>query len=131
MGPDAYITPSWYATKHETGKAVPTWNYVAIHAYGVPEFFDDEKRLLEVVSKLTSRHEASQAVPWAVSDAPEDYIKKLLTAIVGLRIPISRLEGKLKMDQNRTAADRVGVAGGLRHSPRESDRAVSLLITRE
>jgi transcriptional regulator len=113
LGPDAYVTPSWYATKHESGKVVPTWNYVAIHAYGRPQFFDDPERLLAIVSKLTDRHEAGRASPWAVSDAPGDFVRGLLTGIVGFELPIARLEGKWKMSQNRSAADRAGVVAGL------------------
>ncbi|MEJ0018553.1 MAG: FMN-binding negative transcriptional regulator [Acetobacteraceae bacterium] len=112
-GPDAYITPSWYATKRDGGKVVPTWNYVAIHAYGVPEFFDDAARLREVVTRLTERHETPRAEPWAVTDAPADFIDGMLRGIVGFSIPIARIEGKWKMSQNRPAADRAGVAEGL------------------
>lgn len=130
MGPDVYITPSWYATKRETGKVVPTWNYVAVHAYGVPEFFDDEVRLLAMLTKLTDLHEASRASPWAVTDAPEGFIEKQLGAIVGVRLPISRLEGK-KMSQNRTSADGAGVVTGLQQSQRHNDQAVSRLIPLE
>ncbi|MGE7418460.1 FMN-binding negative transcriptional regulator [Methylobacterium tarhaniae] len=112
-GPDAYVTPSWYATKRETGKVVPTWNYVAVHAYGNAEFFDDSDRLLAVVTRLTERHEGARPSPWAVADAPADFIAGQLRGIVGLRLPITRLEGKRKMSQNRNAADRAGVAAGL------------------
>ena len=113
QGPDAYITPSWYATKQQSGEVVPTWNYVAIHARGRVRFFDDAARLLPLVTKLTEIHEASRAEPWAVSDAPEKYIRGLLAAIVGFELPIERLEGKWKMSQNRSAEDRAGVANGL------------------
>ncbi|TGS48690.1 MULTISPECIES: FMN-binding negative transcriptional regulator [unclassified Mesorhizobium] len=129
MGPDAYVTPSWYATKQETGKVVPTWNYAAVHAYGPVEFFDDADRLLEVVTRLTNLHEGARDAPrWAVSDAPPDFIQSQLRGIVGLRMPVVRLEGKRKMSQNRNAADRVGVAAGLAASERPSDREVSTLI---
>jgi transcriptional regulator len=112
-GPDAYVTPSWYATKRETGKVVPTWNYVAVHAYGPAEFFDEPDRLLAVVTRLTGRHEEGRAAPWAVADAPEEFVAAQLRGIVGLRLPIARLVGKRKMSQNRDAADRAGVAAGL------------------
>ncbi len=112
-GPDAYVTPSWYATKRETGKVVPTWNYVAVHAYGPAEFFDEADRLLAVVTRLTERHEGARPNPWAVADAPAEFIAAQLRGIVGLRLPITRLEGKRKMSQNRPAADRAGVAAGL------------------
>jgi transcriptional regulator len=128
MGPDAYVTPSWYATKRETGKVVPTWNYVAVHVYGAVEFFDDADRLRDVVTRLTNLHEASRAERWAVTDAPEDFIKSQLRGIVGLRIPISRIEGKRKMSQNRSAEDRAGVADGLAASDNIVDRAVAGLI---
>ncbi len=103
MGPDAYITPSWYATKQQTGKVVPTWNYVAVHAYGPVEFFEDADRLLDVVTRLTNLHEQARAAPWAVSDAPADFIKAQLRGIVGVRMPITRLDGKRKMSQNQIA----------------------------
>jgi len=129
-GPDAYVTPSWYAAKREHGKVVPTWNYVAVHAYGRAEFFSDEDRLLEAVTRLTNLYERPRAEPWAVSDAPESFIKSQLKGIVGLRLPITRLEGKRKMSQNRSADDREGVAEGLMSSDRMTDRAVSGLIPR-
>jgi transcriptional regulator len=113
QGPDGYITPSWYATKRETGKVVPTWNYSAIHAYGTLEVFDDPARLLDIVTRLTERHEAGRAAPWAVSDAPPDFVQGMLRGIVGIALPIARLEGKVKMSQNRPAADREGVIAGL------------------
>ncbi|MBZ9979310.1 FMN-binding negative transcriptional regulator [Mesorhizobium sp. BR-1-1-10] len=128
MGPDAYVTPAWYATKQETGKVVPTWNYAAVHAYGPVEFFEDADRLLEVVTRLTNLHEGARAAPWAVSDAPPDFIQSQLRGIVGLRMPVVRLEGKRKMSQNRNAADRAGVASGLAASERPTDREVSALI---
>jgi transcriptional regulator len=130
MGPDAYITPAWYATKRETGKVVPTWNYVAVHAYGPVEFFEEPDRLLEVVTRLTNLHEAPRAEPWAVTDAPEDFIRAQLRGIVGLRLPIARLEGKRKMSQNRNEADRAGVAQGLAESDRAGDREAAALIPR-
>ncbi|MBZ9683583.1 MULTISPECIES: FMN-binding negative transcriptional regulator [unclassified Mesorhizobium] len=129
MGPDAYVTPAWYATKQETGKVVPTWNYAAVHAYGPVEFFEDADRLLEVVTRLTNLHEGARAAPWAVSDAPLDFVQSQLRGIVGLRMPVVRLEGKRKMSQNRNAADRAGVASGLAASERPSDREVSALIS--
>lgn len=128
MGPDAYVSPAWYPSKQEHHKVVPTWNYVAVHAYGPVEFFEEAGRLLEVVSRLTALHEQSQARPWAVTDAPESFIRAQLRGIVGLRLPITRLEGKRKMSQNRSAEDRAGVAAGLAASPRASDRAVAALI---
>jgi transcriptional regulator len=113
QGPDAYITPSWYATKRQNGKVVPTWNYVAIHAYGAVEFFSDPERLRDVVTRLTERQEAGRPQPWAVTDAPADFIDGMLKGIVGFAMPIARLEGKWKMSQNRPAEDRAGVISGL------------------
>ncbi|MBI0434994.1 FMN-binding negative transcriptional regulator [Roseomonas sp. KE0001] len=130
MGPDAYVSPSWYASKREHGKVVPTWNYVAVHAYGPAEFFEDAERLLEVVTRLTEQREAGRAEPWAVSDAPYAFIRAQLRGIVGLRLPIARLEGKRKMSQNRSAEDRAGVAAGLLASEQAADRAAGALIPR-
>ena len=128
MGPHAYVSPSWYATKREIHQVVPTWNYVAVHAFGHVEFFDDPDRLLDIVTRLTDLYERSRAEPWAVTDAPAAFIKAELNGIIGLRMPISRLEGKRKMSQNRNAADRAGVAAGLANSDSAADRAVALLI---
>ncbi len=111
-GPDAYVTPSWYATKRATGKVVPTWNYIAVHAYGRVEFIEDAEWLLGLVTRLTKKHEGAREKPWAVSDAPADFIRSQLKGIVGVRLPIARLEGKWKMSQNRTAEDRAGVVEG-------------------
>ena len=117
-GPDAYVTPSWYPTKQQTGKVLPTWNYVAIHAAGPVEFFDDPDRLLEIVTRLTDRQEASRPDPWAVSDAPADYVQAMLKGITGFTMRITKLEGKWKMNQNRPPADRKGAAEGLHASGR-------------
>ena len=113
QGPQSYITPSWYPSKHNSGKAVPTWNYAVVHAGGTPSFIEDTAWLHSHVSKLTDRHEASMALPWAVSDAPADYVDKMIRSIVGVEIPIRRLIGKWKMGQNRTAPDRLGAVAGL------------------
>ena len=128
QGPDAYVSPAWYPSKQEHQKVVPTWNYIAVHAYGPIEFFDDADRLLEVVTRLTDLHERPRAEPWAVTDAPDAFIRAQLRGIVGLRLPITRLEGKRKMSQNRSAEDRAGVAAGLGASEHASDRAVAALI---
>jgi transcriptional regulator len=112
-GPEAYVSPNWYATKDETGKVVPTWNYVAIHAYGTLELFSDPARLHALVTKLTVHHERFEAKPWKVSDAPDAYIQSQLKGIVGFHLPIQKLEGKWKMSQNRTPADRAGVKAAL------------------
>ena len=128
MGPDAYVTPSWYVTKAEHGKVVPTWNYVAVHAYGHAETFSDGGRLLDIVSTLTNRHEAGRAQPWSVDDAPADYIDGMLKAIVGFAIPIDRLEGKRKLSQNRSAEDIAGVREGLAASPDANDQTLARLM---
>ena len=119
MGPDAYVTPSWYPSKQATGKVVPTWNYVAIHAHGAVRFFEDREPLLALVTRLTDRHEAARAAPWEVADAPPDYVDGLLKAIVGVELVITRLEGKWKASQNRDDPDRLGVANGLRQEGNE------------
>ena len=112
-GPDAYITPSWYATKRETGKVVPTWNYVVVHARGRVRAIDDGAWLREHLDALTANFEASFAEPWSASDAPEDYIQKLVSAIVGIELVITELSGKWKLSQNQPAANREGVIQGL------------------
>lgn len=127
MGPDAYVSPSLYPSKRETGKVVPTWNYAVVHAYGPVETFDDPDRLLDLVTALTERHEAGRSDPWAVSDAPPDFIQAHLKGIVGFRMPIARLEGKWKMSQNRTLADRDGVAQGLSRGD-GTERAVAAVV---
>lgn len=125
LGPDAYISPAWYATKRQTGKVVPTWNYVAIHAYGELRFFEDAERLLRLVTRLTETHEAGRREPWAVSDAPAEFVRGMLKGIVGFELPIVRLEGKWKMSQNRPAEDRSGVIEGLQREGGASDVAVA------
>ncbi len=127
-GADAYITPSWYASKREHGKVVPTWNYEAVHAYGPPEFFEDPARLHDAVTRLTNLHEGPREDRWAVTDAPDQFIQSQLKGIVGVRLPIERIEGKRKMSQNRPEADREGVVQGLGESQRETDRYVATLI---
>jgi transcriptional regulator len=128
LGPDAYISPAWYATKRKTGKVVPTWNYVAIHAYGEVRFFEDAERLLRLVTRLTETHEARRPEPWAVSDAPADFIRGQLKGIVGFELPIVRLEGKWKMSQNRPAEDRAGAIEGLRREGGTEEAAVAGII---
>jgi transcriptional regulator len=125
LGPNAYVTPSYYATKRETGKVVPTWNYVAIHAYGTAEFIDDPEWLRALVTELTRTHEAGRAAPWAVSDAPPDFVAGMLRSIVGIKLPIARLEGKWKMSQNRPAVDHPGIVAGLAE---DGEAAVSEIV---
>lgn len=113
QGPQAYITPAWYAEKQRSGKEVPTFNYAVVHAHGPLRVIDDAAWLLALVERLTARHEADQAAPWKVGDAPADYIGKMLKAIVGIEIPLARLEGKWKLGQNRSVQDQASMAHGL------------------
>ncbi|UWF49297.1 FMN-binding negative transcriptional regulator [Pseudomonas sp. N3-W] len=130
-GADAYVSPGFYPSKAEHGKVVPTWNYVAVHAYGQAEVFSDAHRLRNLVSALTDRHEATRAKPWKVDDAPADYIGGMLKAIVGFALPIQRLEGKRKLSQNRNAADIAGVREGLAASADAQDQALAHLMVKE
>lgn len=114
QGPEAYITPSWYASKGEHGRVVPTWNYVVVQVRGTPRTIDDTAWLRAQIAILTSQQEDHRAPPWKVSDAPEPYIEGQLRAIIGVEIPILSIEGKWKVSQNRSVADREGVYEGLR-----------------
>ncbi|MEN5149319.1 FMN-binding negative transcriptional regulator [Pseudomonas orientalis] len=127
-GADAYVSPAFYPAKAEHGKVVPTWNYMAVHAYGKAQVFNDAERLLKVVSALTERHESGRPQPWAVSDAPADYIDGMLKAIVGFALPIERVIGKRKLSQNRSAADVAGVREGLAASTDVRDQALARFI---
>ena len=127
-GPDAYISPNWYATKRETGAVVPTWNYAVVHARGPLRVVDDVAWLRELVTALTRRHEAAQPRPWAVGDAPPDYIERMLGAIVGIEIPINRIEGKWKVSQNKADAERAGVVDGLAQSADPQAQAMAGLV---
>jgi transcriptional regulator len=118
MGPDAYVSPSWYPSKTEHGRAVPTWNYAVVHVRGALTFFDDAERLRHAVEQLTDHHEANRADRWLVSDAPERYVASQLKGIVGFEIAIASIEGKYKLSQNKSEPDREGVIAGL---ARESD----------
>ncbi len=111
---DAYISPNWYPSKHEHHKQVPTWNYRVVHAHGRIAIRDDERFVRGVVGRLTRTHEAAQPVPWKMSDGPKDYIDAMLKAIVGIEIEITRLEGKLKLGQNKEARDIVGAGQALK-----------------
>ncbi len=127
-GPDAYISPSNYPSKAAHGKVVPTWNYVAIHARGPAKFFHEAGELHDLVSHLTNRHEAGRERPWAVTDAPENFVQSQLRAIVGFSLVIETLEGKWKMSQNRTEEDRAGVRTGLSSSENPADQIVAGMI---
>lgn len=112
QGPQAYVTPSWYETKKQTGKVVPTWNYVIVQARGRATIVEDTDWLRSQIGELTDRHEAGRADKWAVDDAPDEFVRAQIRGIVGLRIEIAELDGKWKVSQNRPAADRAGVAAG-------------------
>ena len=131
-GPQHYITPSWYQEKEESGKVVPTWNYVVVHAYGHLNVVEDSDWLMAHLQKLTSIHEAESPVPWKLSDAPAGYIASQLKGIVGLEMAIERLEGKWKVSQNRSEQDRSGVARGLEElNTTESLRMKTLVEKRD
>lgn len=115
-GPDAYVSPGYYPSKLDNPKVVPTWNYLAVHAYGVPEVVQGGPDLLDIVSRLTDLHEQGRSTPWKVTDAPSDYIEGMLRAIVGFRLPIARLQGARKLSQNRSTQDIEGVRQGLASS---------------
>ncbi len=114
QGPQGYISPSFYPSKQETGEVVPTWNYIAIHAYGTATAHEDPGWLRAHLAELTGRHEKNRALPWKVTDAPEAYIERMCQAIVGFEIKLTRIEGKWKLSQNKTDTDRAGVIAGLR-----------------
>jgi transcriptional regulator len=128
QGPALYVTPSWYPSKREGGKVVPTWNYAVVHASGVLRAIDDATWLRAFVTRLTDRHEGRRAAPWKVTDAPADYVDKMLTAIVGIELPVARLVGKWKVSQNRPAADRAGVIAGLEADGDDAARAMAAAV---
>jgi transcriptional regulator len=130
QGAESYISPSWYPSKAETGKAVPTWNYAVVHAHGLPSVFEDRDRLLAHVTRLTETHEASLETPWRVTDAPADFIDAMLKGIVGVEIPIASLTGKWKVSQNRSDADRRSVVDALQQKGDDRSRAMADLIER-
>jgi transcriptional regulator len=112
-GPDAYISPSWYATKQESGKVVPTWNYAVVHAYGTLQVIDDASWVRSQLEVLTAHNERRFTEPWAVSDAPRDFTEKLIAAVIGIEIVISSLSGKWKVSQNQPPQNQAGVIDGL------------------
>ena len=125
QGPQLYVTPSFYPRKQETGKVVPTWNYLVVHAYGPFRAVDDAEWLRRFVTRLTDRFEAGRTDPWKVTDAPDDYVNASLKAIVGIEIPVTRLLGKWKVSQNQPAADRAGVVKGLREAGDETSVTIA------
>ena len=130
QGVDSYITPSWYPTKAETGKAVPTWNYAIVHVHGRPRAMDDRAWLLRHLEALTAQSEAHREEPWHVSDAPADFLDGMLKGIVGIEMEIGRIEGKWKNSQNRSADDRASVARGLTLQGDERSLAMAELVSR-
>jgi transcriptional regulator len=125
QGPHAYITPSWYATKQETGKVVPTWGYIAVHAHGTLEIISDMEWLRWHVTALTELHEANRDAPWAASDAPDDYIAVMLRGIIGIRLTVDRLAGSWKLNQHRSQADQQGMSKGLAAEPDAGAQALA------
>jgi transcriptional regulator len=131
QGAQAYISPSWYPSKREHGKAVPTWAYAVVHAHGVPRAIDSRDEVLAIVARLTRVHEAGNAVPWSVSDAPPEYIEQMLKAIVGIEMPVERWVGKWKVNQNRTLPDRLGTVAGLKQRGDVQSLAIADLVPTE
>ena len=127
-GPDSYISPSWYASKRETGKVVPTWNYAVVHAHGTPRVVDDVGWLRSHVAALTQEHEGPRETPWAIGDAPADFVDTLLGGIIGIEISVTRLTGKWKVSQNRSGADRAGVVEGLEREGLKSGIEMAALV---
>lgn len=128
QGAQTYITPSWYATKRETGKVVPTWNYQMVHAWGPMRAVEDRDWLAAQIAALTHQQEDARAESWAVSDAPPRFVEAQLKGIVGIEIPITRIEGKWKVSQNRPEADRIGVVAGLRADGGEDRLTMAELV---
>ena len=130
QGAEIYISPSWYPTKQETAKVVPTWNYAVVHAHGRLRAIEDRDWLRTFVTRLTDRHEGGRPDPWKVTDAPADYVESMLRGIVGLEIPIARLVGKWKVSQNRPAHDQDGVVEGLSQHETPNASAMADLVRR-
>jgi transcriptional regulator len=130
QGPQDYVTPSWYATKRETGKVVPTWNYATVHVWGRPRVMNDDSWLRRQIEDLTASREGLREAPWKVDDAPADFVAMQMRAIVGVEIPIGRIEGKWKMSQNRPEADREGVIGGFRAMGEAGEEIAALVAER-
>jgi transcriptional regulator len=128
QGADHYITPGWYQTKRETGKVVPTWNYVMVQARGRPRVIEDAAWLRVQIEALTNKHESRRSAPWAVSDAPADFIEAQIKAIVGVEIEIAAISGKWKASQNRPVADRLGVIAGLEALGDEASREMAAIV---
>jgi transcriptional regulator len=128
QGPQTYVSPSWYETKRQHGKVVPTWNYVVVHAHGPLQIVEEQDWLLAHLGDLVAANESSREQPWAIADAPAEFIQGMTRAIVGLRFTVDRLEGKWKMIQNRSEADRLGTLAGLSASADPEDQAVAAIM---
>lgn len=128
QGPQAYVHPGWYPTKHLTGRAVPTWNYIAVHLHGPLEAIENEDWLRRHLTDLTARNEGDRPEPWAMSDAPADYIAGMLRGIVGIRMSVDRFEGNWKMAQRQPFENRMGAMEGLAASPRPGDKEVAAIM---
>ncbi len=127
-GPEAYVSPAWYPSRAADGRVVPTWNYAVVHAYGTPRAVQDPDWLVRHVTQLADAHEAGRAEPWRVREAPEDYLEQMISGIVGVEIPIARLEGKWKVSQNRERSEQLGVVSGLRAQDTDAARAMAELV---
>lgn len=127
-GPQGYVSPNWYPGKHEDSRVVPTWNYAVVHVHGRLRVMDDPAWVRSLLDTLTDRHEAGQAQPWRVADAPADHVDTLLRAVVGIEVAIDRIEGKFKLSQNHPAANRAGVVDGLRQRGHAGDVALAELM---
>ncbi len=128
QGPSAYISPSWYPSKHEHGRAVPTWNYVTVHAHGTLRIHDEVEWVRRQVEALTEQHESSHRPPWTLSDAPPEYRERMLQSIVGIELVITRLVGKWKVSQNQSEVNRAGVVQGLLATGRPQDASMAALV---
>jgi len=127
-GPNCYISPNYYPTKKDSGKAVPTWNYVAVHVKGNISFIHDEQWLRNMIDNLTNMHESNQEIPWSISDAPDSYIKKMLSAIVGIEISIDSIDGQWKLSQNQPDINKLGVVQALKNSSDTDALKISELV---
>jgi transcriptional regulator len=130
QGAQLYISPSLYPTKYKTGKVVPTWNYITVHAWGRPRIIDDAEWIRCQVDDLTAHKESSRPTPWKVSDAPAPFVAAQIKGIIGLEIPIARIEGKWKVSQNRAPVDQAGVVAGLRDGGGDAEIMASLVAAR-
>lgn len=128
QGAQSYITPGWYPGKVEHGKVVPTWNYTVAHAHGIAQVMEDPKWMMDMLNRLTHAQESRLDRPWSVNDAPPGFIEKLMRGIVGIEIPIDRLEGKLKASQDEDLQDRHGTVKGLQSIPAEQSQAMAKLV---